>query len=781
MISLLKDSTEEAYRMDCTELLSAELKRGFDAKRGLVSKIKVKTNFNLQYRILCYCIISIFLAVFNFSCTNPEKNNFGDSKGIRFIGEKKCLLTNYFETKHVKKKYSGSSLKNGLLFKPYSILLSLAMIPILASGQTSCPSPSLVSLLFGGGSHNCAYLENKKIKCWGYNSFGQLGYGDKENRGDNSGEMGNDLPAVDLGVEFNNTLIQISPEALHTCALSEGDNVKCWGYNSFGQLGYGDTENRGDEPGEMGNNLTLVNLGDDFNNITRLSSGWYHNCVLSKEGEVKCWGRNSLGQLGYGDKENRGDEPGEMGNNLTVVDLGTGFNKSTVQLSLGSLHTCALSEGGNVKCWGYNDSGQLGYGDLFNNRGDDPGEMGNDLPAVDLGTGFNDNVIQITSGPYHNCVLSNEGNVKCWGRNNLGQLGYGDSNNRGDQSGEMGNDLPVVDLGIGFNNSVIQIAAEHSNTCSLSEGGNVKCWGSNSLGQLGYGDVESRGGDPGEMGNNLTSINLGDGFNNNVTHLAVGGFYFCALSGGGQVKCWGDNSQGQLGYGDVEKRGDEPGEMGNNLTVVDLGGTTCSPTSSPTSVPSNAPSYPPSNAPSYSPSQSPTSAPTSVPTFSPTFSPTQPPTSNPTGSPTFSPTFSPTQPPTNNPTGSPTISPTKTPTFSPTDPTVNPTNTPTFSPTYSPSGSPSQPPTLAPSYSPTFPTTNPTNAPTLSPSLSPTDAPTENDDLTAGKIVGISLGSLVGLILLILFILYMLSRIRKANTVPQSSVALYQLNSMQDQ
>ncbi len=204
---------------------------------------------------------------------------------------------------------------------------------------------------------------------------------------------------------------------------------------------------------------------------------------------------------------------------------------------------------------------------------------------------------------------------------------------------------------------------------------------------------------------------------------------------------------------------------------------TNSPSQSPTLVPSNSPSQPPTLAPSRSPSQPPTLAPSNSPTLSPSGSPSQPPTLTPTGSPSQPPTIA----PTDSPTFSPTKSPTQSPTYSPTrSPTVPPTKSPTSSPTLPPTSNPTNPteePTFSPTNSPTGPTLSPTSGPTESPTKSPSNAPTENDDLTAGEIVGISLGSLVGLILLILFILYMLSRIRKANTVSQSVVPLYQLNN----
>ena len=94
--------------------------------------------------------------------------------------------------------------------------------------------------------------------------------------------------------------------------------------------------------------------------------------------------------------------------------------------------------------WCVDSSGQLGLGDLFP-RGDGPGEMGDSLPAVSLGSG--QTAVALTAGRFHTCALLDNSSVKCWGYNGDGQLGLGDTANRGDGSGEMGDSLPAVDLG----------------------------------------------------------------------------------------------------------------------------------------------------------------------------------------------------------------------------------------------------------------------------------------------------------------------------------------------
>ena len=131
-----------------------------------------------------------------------------------------------------------------------------------------------------------------------------------------------------------------------------------------------------------------------------------------------------------------------MGDNLPAVDLGTG--RRAVEISAGELHTCARLDDGQVKCWGSNNSGQLGLGDEID-RGIQPGEMGDSLPAIDLGTGRS--ALEIVAGRTSTCTRLDNGESKCWGSNGYGGLGLGDTNYRGDGPGEMGDNLPAIDFG----------------------------------------------------------------------------------------------------------------------------------------------------------------------------------------------------------------------------------------------------------------------------------------------------------------------------------------------
>jgi alpha-tubulin suppressor-like RCC1 family protein len=234
--------------------------------------------------------------------------------------------------------------------------------------------------MVSGNVHTCALLKGGQVKCWGWNAYGQLGLGDTVSRGDMPGTMGNALPTVDLGTSVK--VLSLAAGYYHTCALLEGGQVKCWGHNPEGELGLGDTEDRGNAPGQMGDALPFVNLGSGAK-VVSLAANWLHTCALLDNSTMKCWGDNSHGELGLGDTQPRGQQASEMGDSLTAVDLGT--SAVVVSIAAGAYHNCALLAGGRVKCWGDDEEGALGQGDTLS-RGQSAGEMGDTLPFIDPGS-----------------------------------------------------------------------------------------------------------------------------------------------------------------------------------------------------------------------------------------------------------------------------------------------------------------------------------------------------------------------------------------------------------
>lgn len=286
------------------------------------------------------------------------------------------------------------------------------------------------------------------MKCFGDGRFGQLGAGHTNVNGDDDVEMGDNLMPLDFCGDF--IPIQLTVGAHHSCVLSSNYTVKCWGRNQMGQLGLGDDENRGDNGHEMGCDLNEVDLGDDFIPI-QVFVGSNHSCAVSTDGDLKCWGSNEFGECGVpiedeDDDEVIGDDDDEMGDNLDTIDLGDDFTVNDVKCSNG--FTCVSSTSGGVKCFGRNDEGQLGY-ESTDNIGDDEDEMGDNLPFLDLGTGFNASNTEFPSGSggSHSVCISDVLDVKAWGRNNEGQLGNGDESGDsvGDDEDEMGDYLEVYE------------------------------------------------------------------------------------------------------------------------------------------------------------------------------------------------------------------------------------------------------------------------------------------------------------------------------------------------
>jgi len=349
----------------------------------------------------------------------------------------------------------------------------------------------------------------------------------------------------------------------HTCVLLNNGSVKCWGWNHYGQLGKGtkgNTAHIGDDANEMGDNLTSIDLGTD-RTATAIDTGYDHTCALLDNASVKCWGRNVYGALGKGNNDALGDDANEMGDNLTSIDLGTG--RTATAISAGYRHTCALLDNASVKCWGYGAKGQLGLGNT-DDIGDNSSEMGDNLTSIDLGTGRT--ATAISAGRDHTCALLDNASVKCWGWNLYGQLGQGNKDDIGDNSSEMGDNLPSIDLGTG--RTATAIATGYQHTCALLDNANVKCWGRGKWGPIGHGNNATWGDGANEMGDNLPSTDLGTG--RTATAIIAGQFHTCAILDNASVKCWGFNTYGQLGQGNKTQLGAAVNEMGDNLPAIDL-------------------------------------------------------------------------------------------------------------------------------------------------------------------------------------------------------------------
>eukprot|EP00971_Amphidinium_carterae_P300415 5968909-Amphidinium_carterae.1 len=396
----------------------------------------------------------------------------------------------------------------------------------------------------------CAISPSGVMKCWGRGYWGQLGQGDTADRGGAPTDMGDALPAVQLG--SGRSCVDVSMSRLHACALLDDGNVKCWGQCGGGACGYGDGITRGDNPNEMGDRLPNVDLNGET--VLQVAVGEYFSCVIVTGGTVKCWGDYRL--TGQGVDFDIGDHPGEMGANLPSVDLGSG--RSASQIRIAEQTACALLDDASVKCWGFQTSGsygELGYGDAAG-RSWSPCHMGDNLPAVDLGPGFTPAKLAGSSGAH--CVISTTGTVKCWGQ----AWGYDDNELRGDSPGEMGDNLPVVNFGDGL--QVVDVHGSHNHMCYLFTTKQVKCVGTGEF--LGYNDDTNRY----NPADNLPFLDFGsrNGVPLTATSIGSGGqSWTCVVLDSNEIKCWGRNTYGSLGQGDTDARL----SAGDTLPAVWLG------------------------------------------------------------------------------------------------------------------------------------------------------------------------------------------------------------------
>jgi hypothetical protein len=229
--------------------------------------------------------------------------------------------------------------------------------------------------------------------------------------------------------------------------MTSAGGVMCWGDNDYGQLGDGTTADR----------MTPVIVSGLTSGVVALSAGGSHTCALTTGAGMKCWGRNGEGQLG---DVTTADRP-------TPVDV-FGLTSGVVAVAAGTIHTCAVTSAGGVKCWGFNPEGQLGDGTKRNR-----------MTPVDV-SGLTSGVVALSAGTSHTCVLTGAGGVKCWGRNADGNLGDGTADGYGRTT--------PVDVS-GLTSGAIAVTTQYDHTCALTSAGDVKCWGDNWKGALGDGTI----------------------------------------------------------------------------------------------------------------------------------------------------------------------------------------------------------------------------------------------------------------------------------------------------
>lgn len=255
-------------------------------------------------------------------------------------------------------------------------------------------------------------------------------------------------------------------------------------------------------------NTDRINSPTPVVTATEIAAGYGHTCVIVEEGEVRCWGGNDTGQLGDGTKT-------DSFKPVYVKGL-----KGAKSIALGTSHSCVIIADGTVKCWGYNYNGELGDGTT----------EGRTTPVAVKGL---TDVVQIALGANHTCARDSRGAVKCWGINKGYELGF---------SGPEERSLTPVEVP-GVEGATF-IAVGYSHSCAIVAKGEVMCWGANHLGQLGNGEATTAigGAQPGNPP--IKAKVYGEAF-----WLALGINHSCARITNLGVQCWGHNLLGQVGDG----------------------------------------------------------------------------------------------------------------------------------------------------------------------------------------------------------------------------------------
>ncbi|MDZ4278306.1 MAG: dockerin type I domain-containing protein [Dehalococcoidia bacterium] len=454
--------------------------------------------------------------------------------------------------------------------------LALILFAILLSSwpEARHVSASGASAVSAGSQHSCALISLGRVQCWGRNLSGQLG---------NDSTFNSTTP-VDVCSSASCVVpltgaTRISAGSLSTCALVNG-GVKCWGDNFYGQLGDGTNDDR----------HRPVDVSGLTSGVSTISAGFVHACAVTADTKIGCWGDNSFGQLGNASTMDSNvpvtvcriiilpvrpaEAPGDAGLDL-CFDV-TGF----ADVAAGENHTCALTTQGEVRCWGLNNSGQLGDGTTDQHT--TPVEVCGDITCTDNLTG----VVDVSAGSNRSCALMASGGVKCWG------------NFPGDGTfGPIGAPVDVcADTSCSSSlSNATAISAGGGPTCVVIAAGGVECWGTNNMGQLGNDTTDTA----------LAPVSVCAPFIPPLPArepagpfpcLAVSGYaavsagdrhHTCGVTTASAVRCWGRNEFGQLGATSGEQCLDNADLMNYpcSKTPLQVSDLEAKPTPTPTDTP----------------------------------------------------------------------------------------------------------------------------------------------------------------------------------------------------
>ena len=379
---------------------------------------------------------------------------------------------------------------------------------------------------------------------WGYNQYGQLGDGTRDDKHAPVMVRTPDRKTYpDLPADF--TYLQVSAGANHSLALGSDGNVYAWGYNYYGQLGDGTRDDKhAPVRVKTPDRKTYPDLPADFTYL-QVSAGYWHSLALGSDGNVYAWGYNNAGRLGDGTTTDR-DAPVRVKtpDRKAYPDLPADF--TYLQVSGGGWHSLAVGSDGNVYAWGDNSSGQLGNGTSNTYPNTTPVRVKTPDRSTypDLPADFT--YLQVSAGYWHSMALGSDGNVYAWGDNQYGQLGDG---TRDDKHAPVRVKTPdrktYPDLPADF--TYLQVSAGYFHSLALGSDGNVYAWGRNDDGQLGNNSS-------GNYANSSVPVRVRDPANPRdkskglqAAQVSAGSHLSLALGSDGNTWAWGNNQYGQLG------------------------------------------------------------------------------------------------------------------------------------------------------------------------------------------------------------------------------------------
>jgi len=288
--------------------------------------------------------------------------------------------------------------------------------PFIATSFSATTSAYFTTGTSGSSSSGlaCAVDTSGYVWCWGSNSYGELGNGTTT-----SSNYPVQVQTDNVGPVYLSNIAQVFVDGLYgydACAIDTSGNVWCWGYGNYGVLGQGPGSG-GAAPSNssVAVEITQNNSGGAFTNVTSLSLEYQNICALvlpsagasaSAGEQVWCWGYNYYGQVGVGSTTTQ--------DYYYPVQV-TGLYSSATSIGVGSNFACASTTSGNVYCWGYNGSGQLGIGNTTTSTLTAPSSSSPVVTTAGGSTPFA-NVTSISSSYYGTCALkSTNGSLWCWG------------------------------------------------------------------------------------------------------------------------------------------------------------------------------------------------------------------------------------------------------------------------------------------------------------------------------------------------------------------------------